>query len=358
MLFGDDGVEVEGELAGEAEACGLCCLQRGFHGAVAECLQVCRDVVRFKQGGKAAGEDAKEGDAEGVDVGGGGEGAVFQLLRAAIAEGQGVRACGGGAGLVKELLGAEIQQLGGALGGDEDVGGLDVAMEDEVAVDFCEGDAELFDDGEEGGGGGLRSVGEAVDALPGDVFHGDVGLAAGGRAGVEQAGDAGVGEAGEGVALVEELLRGEAASEGAVQELDGGPALRVVGCSVGAFCQVDDAGAAAADDAEKAVGAGRGGVRRSGATGGSCLRRGLLQGMVGCQEVCDLQRDGRAGFSLAVQQGGALRGWERKGLVEEELHLFEGALRRFCPSAGSGLGVAVADQCTRSCAAGCGVNSR
>src|SRR5262249_55450774 len=128
--------------------------------------------------------------------------------------------------LALEQLGdAEIEQLRVAGPVDEDVGRLDVAVDDQVGVRMGDGlenvekEAEPLLDPE----AAVPAIG--VDRLALDVLEHEVGLAGCGHAGVEEPGDVGIGQTREDLALAAEPLLARAADEARVEQLDGGGAL-------------------------------------------------------------------------------------------------------------------------------------
>src|SRR5258708_7207788 len=101
--------------------------------------------------GKVAGEQLIEHESQRVNVGGGGDGEAANLLRASELgreETDGVGGLEAGLGAIgEEKLGeAEIEQLGNAVGGDHDVGGLEVAMDDVGGVRILNGFADLTEE--------------------------------------------------------------------------------------------------------------------------------------------------------------------------------------------------------------------
>ncbi len=131
--------------------------------------------------------------------------------------------------LRQQLRDTEVQELHLAVGGHEDVAGLEVAMHHQVLVGVMD---RLADGAEEAQPLGDRQP--ALVAVPVDrgarhVLHGEVREAQLGDAGVEQAGDVGVLEAGEDPALEEEaphpVARGETAF---ADQLEGDPLLDVL----------------------------------------------------------------------------------------------------------------------------------
>ena len=138
--------------------------------------------------------------------------------------------------LAQQAGNAEVEEFDGAVGGDEDVAGLEVAVDDEVLVGVLDGGADLAQELEALGDaealrGGVAGDGDAVH-----VLHHDVGLPRGGDAAVEEGGDVLVGERGEDLAFVAEAADGEVALQAAAQELEGDA---LVELGVGADALVD-----------------------------------------------------------------------------------------------------------------------
>jgi hypothetical protein len=94
----------------------------------------------------AAGEQFVQHDAQRPDIGRGGQGFAGYVLGTGIGQGKGtVRGAGrlGGDIGLDQPGDAEIQQLGFALRGDEDVGGLEVAMDHQSLVRVLDRRADL-----------------------------------------------------------------------------------------------------------------------------------------------------------------------------------------------------------------------
>ena len=146
---------------------------------------------------------------------------------------------------------AEVEQLGLAGGGDQDVGRLDVAVHDQALMRIREGGAHLFDQSDARPDAGPVRLAPRVDRLAVDQLHDQVGHAVVGAAGIEQLGDARMVEAGEHAPLEAEPFddRGRAPRR---QDLDRGLPVELV---VVALRREDDAHAAAADFRHQPVGA-------------------------------------------------------------------------------------------------------
>ncbi len=99
---------------------------------------------------------------------------------------------------------AEVDHLGDRLvvvGLDQDVGGLEVAVDDPLLVRVLHGRADLAEQGEPGGEVEAVAVAILGDRDPFHQLHHEEGAAVGRRAGVEDAGDVGVFHQGQGLAL-------------------------------------------------------------------------------------------------------------------------------------------------------------
>ena len=98
-------------------------------------------------GGMAAAEEDVEQHAQRIDVGGRGDRAAGYLLRGGVLRGERAAARGIGEGgaarlrasLRHELGDSEVEQLHGAVGRDQDVRRLEVAMDDQIGVRVAHG---------------------------------------------------------------------------------------------------------------------------------------------------------------------------------------------------------------------------
>ena len=168
-------------------------------------------------------EDTVQREAERVDIACRGERLGLQLLGAGVTHGKtgrGIteRCC---PCLVQKLTGAKVEQLGAVLRRDQDVGWLEVAVQDEVAMSFDDGFAELLQHRQKLACADLRIIRKSIDTLAVDVLHGDVGSTVRGCARIQQARDAGVCKAGKGIALVQEGRHRGAAGMSTAENLDG-----------------------------------------------------------------------------------------------------------------------------------------
>ena len=177
--------------------------------------------------GRAAGQHLVGDDGEGVDVGGGGEVLAAHLLRGHVAWRAHGEAGHGEAGGVEGAGDAEVGEGGATAGVDDDVAGLDVAVDHALSVGVVEGAGELGDDAAGLGWGEGSALGDdAVEALAFEEAHGDVAAAVGGGADVVDGDDVGMVEAsGEACFLVEALAEVGVVGVGGGDGLEGDLAL-------------------------------------------------------------------------------------------------------------------------------------
>ncbi len=176
---------------------------------------------------------------------------------------------------VEQLGDAEVEQLGFAVGGDEDVAGLEVAMDDEVGVGVLYCGAHLAEDFEAASDGDPFFVAVFIERLAVDVLHDEVGLALWRFGDLIQPCDVGMVECGEQLAFELETAKDVVCVESLADELDGDYALGAVFAVVGCF--VDGPHPAASDAAQHAVGADHLGVGVCRAVGGGGAVKGLAQ---------------------------------------------------------------------------------
>ena len=204
----------------------------------------------------AAGEQFVQQHAERVDVGGGRDHLAADLFRAgvfrrhqreAVRRGRVRLAAKVG---IEQLGDAEIEQLGRAVGGHQDVGGLDVAMDDQVLVRVLHRCADFREHLESRRGVQAARLAVLVDRLPLDELHREVGQAVGRGAAVEQAADVGMVEAGEYLALVAEAADDRVGVHAALEHFERDAFLEGV---VAADGKVDGAHAAASQFPDEAI---------------------------------------------------------------------------------------------------------
>lgn len=88
--------------------------------------------------GEAVGEDFKEADAEGVDIGLGGGFAAKQDLGCNVVSGSDVRSFEGEARTTRDQGKSKVDQLDLSVACDEHVGGFEIAVQDALAMGMCE----------------------------------------------------------------------------------------------------------------------------------------------------------------------------------------------------------------------------
>ena len=272
--------------------------------------------------GEAAGEHLVEQDAERVGVAGGGDGAAEDLFGAGVFGGEGEEAFAGEAagfeGVIAgdEAGGAEVEEMGDAVFADEDVVGLEVAMDDEVLVGELDGGADGEEEAEFFLEGEVMGSTIFVDADAVDVIHDEEKDAVVADAAVEEAGDVGVVEGGEDLALLAEALEESFGGKGQVDDLDGDLFFVL---AVGAVREIDGAHAAAAEERFDFVWAKA--AEGDGGCGGGVLAAfaGFLLADMGGEDGGDAVAKVGIGATLFAQEGFTLLWRESEGLVEELL---------------------------------------
>ena len=147
-------------------------------------------------------------------------------------------------------------------------------MYDEVLVRILDGGADRPEEPQPLGGRQSLVVAVAVNGLPLDVLHHEVGQPLVGRAAVEQAGDVRVVQGGEYLALISEAAQHLLRVHATLDELDGDALFIGV---VGAARQVDRAHAATSELADDPVGADHGPLDRRRLSAREYRRRPLKQ---------------------------------------------------------------------------------
>ena len=155
-VLGEQALDERGEPARAGGA------QRAQLGRVGAAVQV-RDLERRRRDeGPAAGEQLEQRDAEGVEVGGRRRFVAADLLRAHVGWGADGEAGAGQAGVgVERAEQPEVGQLGGAVGGEQHVRRLDVAVNDAGGVQVGEAGEQRSGDGDDVGDR-QRAVAQAV----------------------------------------------------------------------------------------------------------------------------------------------------------------------------------------------------
>ena len=187
------------------------------------------DVGRRPAGeaiGQSAGEQLVEQHAERVDIRGRGHRVAAYLLGAGVLRRHQLQPGSGRRERLARELGiqqlgdAEVQQLGCAIGDDEHVGRLDVAVDDQVLVRVLNRGADVPEELQARGGVEPVRVAVVDDRLSFDVFHGEVRPAVRRAAAVEKAGDERVLEAGENLTFVPEAADDAVGVHAALEHLD------------------------------------------------------------------------------------------------------------------------------------------
>lgn len=130
----------------------------------------------------------------------------------------GITAPGGGG--IEGAGDAEVDHFGlTGIVGDEDIGGLEIAVGDALLVGVGEGMCDLDEDVDFLGGGGF--VGPLVERLSLDKFHNVEGIAEGGAAGAVEGDEIGVIEAGEDLHFLEEACALGGAGMDILEDFDG-----------------------------------------------------------------------------------------------------------------------------------------
>ena len=160
------------------------------------------DMVR-----RLSGQELEENHSKGVDIAGRAERLAEDLLGARVRRGEHSSgpfrhgALRRGRFRREQLCDAEVQQPDVAFCRDEDVGGLEVAVEHEVRVCELDRGQHLVEQRDACPDVEASPVGERGDRLAVDHFHGEVGLPLRRDTGIVQARDVGVLQASEDVAL-------------------------------------------------------------------------------------------------------------------------------------------------------------
>ncbi len=176
----------------------------------------------------AAGQELEEHRAERVDVGRRGHRFAADLLRRCVGGSQrqrgrarpSGRVAGQVTGRIEELRDAEIEQAHSAVGRDEDVRRLQVAVDHQPRVRRGDRPACFGDQPEDLGHAEMLLIGEARDRHALDQLEREVGPAVVRDATVQQPGDAGVIEPGQDLALAEEAAHELARVEVAAHQLE------------------------------------------------------------------------------------------------------------------------------------------
>src|SRR6185312_12595265 len=152
-----------------------------------------------------------------------------------------------------ELLGdSEVEQLRLSLRGDQNVGGLEVAVNQQALVGVLDGGADLLEKEEALVDGQPVVVAILVDGQSLDQLHDEIGAAVVRAPAVVEARDVGMLEAGEDLPFGDEAVEGLGAGQAGAEDLDGDVPLVVLILPAG---EIDGSHAAAADPPQQPVGA-------------------------------------------------------------------------------------------------------
>ena len=165
-------------------------------------------------------------NAQRIDVGGGGDRLAANLLGTGVIERHGAQLgtrLGRGQSVefgADELGDAEIQELRHSVRGDQDVAGLEIAMDHQVPVGILHRGADVAEQLEALGDGALVLLAVTIDANAFDVLHHQVGKAVGRGSAIDQRGDVGMVKAGEHLALQAEAAQDFLRIHAALDQLD------------------------------------------------------------------------------------------------------------------------------------------
>ena len=195
------------------------------------------------------GEQFIQNGAQGIHVAGGSDRLSQYLFRTGVFGSQRpARGHGGGERGVfirrQEFGHTKIQEFGSAVGGNQDVAGLQIAVHHQIAMRIGDGFADLQHQAAAGLDGEFAGVAPVVDRLSRHILHHQKGPARGIRSAVDKAGDVRMIEAGQDLALMAEAADQFRRLHAILHQLEGRLLLKLV---VGANRQVDHAHAAAAD---------------------------------------------------------------------------------------------------------------
>ena len=206
-LPGADGARVEKRLQvlGELLHRGITFPRLGPHGFGEDNAEV------TPHGG---GHDSLQHGGQRVDVRGGPDAATRELLRARVIRRQHADVGDLGIDLRFQNLGdAEVEHLGFAIGGDQNIAGFQIAMHHQVPMQI--GDRRADFQKQLDLVAIIQRAGESVERFTLHVFHGQVSLAVSGVPGIQQVRDVGMGETGEDLPFLKKsfLLTGESGPE-------------------------------------------------------------------------------------------------------------------------------------------------
>lgn len=251
--------------------------------------------------GLAAGEEVVEDGAEAVDIGGSGDFLATDLFRAGEAGREDQRLGAPVEAGIQHAGDAEVEEFRFAVAGNQNVGRLEIAVDDELAVGVIDGIAEGEEDAKASGEGQGVLVAVLVQPESFDKLHDKVRQAVLAGAAVEQARDVGVDQRGEDLAFHAEAFEGAGVKPTAFDNFDGDG---LVDLAVHAFGAEDGTHAATAEQRAELIGAEAFTVWHNGALAGDGLLEETLRAGVISQQGDDggtnFRRDGGT-----FQEGGA-----------------------------------------------------
>jgi hypothetical protein len=200
-------------------------------GPLGFCLQDHAGPLRHPSAGKnvrrVAGHQAIENDTKRIDIGGCCDLIAANLLGAGEFRSHGPGVCAIGIeGLevefgIEELGDAEVEELGLPFRRDENIGRLQIAMNDELLMSVLDGGADFEKKLEAVLNGERLPIAIVVDGQAVDVLHDEVGQPVFGSAAIEEVGDMGMVEGGEDLSLASEALQVRLGGAGRAYNFDG-----------------------------------------------------------------------------------------------------------------------------------------
>ena len=264
-----------------------------------------------------------EHHAELPEVGGGGDRRVVQLFRRGVFEGQRAIMGRGDVGALELLGDAEVEQLDPAVAIDQQVGRLEVAMHDQVAMRITHRVQHLQEQHHALAQAEAARIAPSVDGFAIDALHHEIRFAVGADAAIEQGGDVGMLQAGQDLPFAQETFARDRRIGARADQLERG-LLRVR--AVTAFDRMHRAHAAAADGADdlpradrtadRMVGSGM--VIGKGAAPGRRVASEWLGGVgVGVEQRLDARAQRVIACAHRLERACALRGIEFGDCVED-----------------------------------------
>ena len=184
-----------------------------------------RPELALHRGGALPHQQLVKKDPQPVHVGGRGHRAAVELLGAGVIRGHRplveIGQPAAGFRRIEELGDPEVEKLGLAVRSHQDVGRLQIAMDDQALMGVLDGGADLEEQIQPGLDPQSTRRGELGHRLPRHVLHDEVRPAVGGGAAVVEAGDVGMDQPGEDAPFVEEAPDDAVRVHPALDQLDG-----------------------------------------------------------------------------------------------------------------------------------------